>query len=182
MNKNQVINFIVKYHKEWINFVEYYSLNNNQKKYAEDFVQAAYLKLLKQDTFDPTKLLKDNKINYQKVRGYVLSVLKSLLINDKKKRKITTIRLTDNMDIEEVVNTTPKQSMEVVYKKLEKTINNMYWYDKKMLNLYVYHIPSIRKISTETTISSKAVFKTLKRCKLTIKKEVAKEYYYGKAV
>jgi predicted DNA-binding protein YlxM (UPF0122 family) len=72
--------------------------------------------------------------------------------------------------------------MEIVYKKLENTINNMYWYDKKMLNLYVYHIPSIRKISTETTISSKAVFKTLKRCKLTIKKEVANEYYYGKAV
>jgi DNA-directed RNA polymerase specialized sigma24 family protein len=70
--------------------------------------------------------------------------------------------------------------MEVVFNKIEKTIKNMYWYDKKMLNLYVYHIPSIRRISTATTISSKAVFKTLKRAKLTIKKEIAKEYYYGK--
>ena len=102
------------------------------------------------------------------------------MIDENKKKKIKTISITDSMDVlEEIIN---KPHMEVVYKKLETTMNNMYWFDKKMLNLYVYHIPSIRKISTETTISSKAVFKTLKRCKLTIKKEVAKEYYYGKAV
>jgi len=182
MNKEDVINFIVKYHKEWINFVEYYALNNNQKIYAEDYVQSMYLKIFYNQSFDFKKLYKENKINYHKVRGYVLRTLKSLMVDELKKRKITTIRLTDNIDKDDI-DTTPKSSMEVVYKKLENTIDNMYWYDKKMLNLYVYHIPtmfSIRKISTETTISSKAVFKTLKRCKLTIYKELAKDYYYGK--
>ena len=182
MNKEDVINFIVKYHKEWINFVEYYALNNNQKTYAEDYVQSMYLKIFYNQSFDFKKLYKNGKINYQKVRGYILRTLKSLMVDELKKRKIKTVRLTNNFDKEDIIDTTPKLCMEIVYKKLENTINNMYWYDKKMLNLYVYHIPSIRKISTETTISSKAVFKTLKRCKLTIKKEVAKEYYYGKAV
>ena len=175
MNINQVIIDIAKYHIEWIRYVYRNSLNISQKRNAEDFVQNAYLKLLNQQTFDPIKYYDlEGKIN----KKYFLRTLKSLLIDDYKKKKLKTIRIDSSMDIAEQNNEKPQ--MEVVFNKLEKTMNNMYWYDKKMLNLYVYHIPSIRKISTETTISSKSVFKTLKRCKLTIKKEVANEYYYGK--
>tara|TARA_R110000744_G_scaffold229253_1_gene347260 strand:- start:2055 stop:2588 length:534 start_codon:yes stop_codon:yes gene_type:complete len=177
MNKNQVIIDISKYHVEWILYVVRNALNISQRRNAEDFVQNAYLKILKQHTFDPIKYYAaDGKIN----KKYFFRTLKSLMIDENKKKKIKTISITSNIDaVDEIIN---KPLLEVVYKKLETTMNNMYWFDKKMLNLYVYHIPSIRKISTETTISSKAVFKTLKRCKLTIKKEVANEYYYGKAV
>ena len=177
MNKNQVIIDIAKYHVEWIRYVIHNALSISQRRNAEDFVQSAYLKILRLPSFDPIKYYAaDGKIN----KKYFFRTLKSLMIDENKKKKIKTISITDSMDVlEEIIN---KPHMEVVYKKLETTMNNMYWFDKKMLNLYVYHIPSIRKISTETTISSKAVFKTLKRCKLTIKKEVAKEYYYGKAV
>tara|TARA_R110002012_G_scaffold113730_1_gene259811 strand:+ start:626 stop:1159 length:534 start_codon:yes stop_codon:yes gene_type:complete len=177
MNKNQVIIDIAKYHVEWIRYVIRNSLSVSQRRNPEDFVQNAYLKLLKQDTFDPIKYYAaDGKIN----KKYFFRTLKSLMIDENKKKKIQTISINNTIDkADENIN---KPLLEVVYKKLEKTMNNMYWYDKKMLNLYVYHIPSIRKISTETTISSKSVFKTLKRCKLTIKKEVANVYYYGKAV
>jgi len=178
MSKDKVITEITKFHKEWINFVEVYALNKNQKLYSEDFVQAMYLKLLNTKSFDYKKLYVDNKINHNKLRGYILRTLKSIIIDDHKKKEIQTIRLNEKFNIPEIIDV--KENLEVVFNKIEKTISNMYWYDKKMLNLYVYHIPSIRKISTATTISSKSVFKTLKRCKLTIKKEIAKEYYYGK--
>lgn len=180
MNKNQVIVDIAKYHKEWIGFVIKNSLNLNQKHNPEDYVQNAYLKILKLHSFDPVKYYAaDGKIN----KKYFFRTLKSILIDDHKKKAIRTINLNEKskrklLKIADITDV--KENLEVVFKKIEKTINNMYWYDKKMLNLYVYHIPSIRKISTATTISSKSVFKTLKRCKLTIKKEVAKEYYYGK--
>tara|TARA_R110002073_G_scaffold17085_1_gene64825 strand:+ start:24 stop:566 length:543 start_codon:yes stop_codon:yes gene_type:complete len=178
MSKDQVITDIARFHKEWINFVEIYALNKNQKLYSEDFVQAMYLKLLNTKSFDYKKLYVDNKINYHKLKGYVIRTLKSIMIDNHKKKAIQTVRLNEKFNIPDIIEV--KENLEVVFNKIEKTISNMYWYDKKMLNLYVYHIPSIRKISTETAISSKAVFKTLKRCKLTIKKEVAKEYYYGK--
>ena len=175
MTKNQVITDIARYHQEWVMFVVKNSITNSQKRNPEDFVQDAYIKILKHSLFDPVKYYKnDGKIN----RKYFFRTLKSLIINDYKKKKIKTISLNSNIDHPEENDT--KNQMEVVFNKIEKTISNMYWYDKKMLNLYVYHIPSIRKISTATTISSKSVFKTLKRCKLTIKKEIAKEYYYGK--
>jgi|TARA_R110000782_G_scaffold50055_7_gene108750 RNA polymerase sigma factor (sigma-70 family) len=175
MTKNQVITDIARYHQEWVMFVVKNSITNSQKRNPEDFVQDAYIKILKHSLFDPVKYYKnDGKIN----RKYFFRTLKSLIIDDYKKKKIKTISLNTNIDQPEENNT--KNQMEVVFNKIEKTISNMYWYDKKMLNLYVYHIPSIRKISTATTISSKSVFKTLKRCKLTIKKEIAKEYYYGK--
>ena len=175
MTKNQVITDIARYHQEWVMFVVKNSITNSQKRNPEDFVQDAYIKILKHSLFDPIKYYKaDGKIN----KKYFFLTLKSLIINDYKKKKIKTISLNSNIDHPEENDT--KNQMEVVFNKIEKTISNMYWYDKKMLNLYVYHIPSIRKISTATTISSKSVFKTLKRCKLTIKKEIAKEYYYGK--
>tara|TARA_R100001463_G_scaffold3647_4_gene14598 strand:- start:4889 stop:5422 length:534 start_codon:yes stop_codon:yes gene_type:complete len=175
MTKNQVIQDIAKYHVEWVRFVYKNSLNLNQKRNAEDYVQDAYIKILKYSSFDPVKFYQsDGKIN----KKYFFRTLKSILIDDNKKKAIRTVSLNEKLNIPDI--TEIKQNLEVVFNKIEKTINNMYWYDKKMLNLYVYHIPSIRKISTATTISSKSVFKTLKRCKLTIKKEVAKEYYYGK--
>ena len=175
MTKNQVITDIARYHVEWVRFVIKNSISISQKRNPEDFVQDAYTKILGHTLFDPIKYYKaDGKIN----KKYFFRTLKSLIINDYKKKKIKTISLNSNIDQPEENNT--KNQMEVVFNKIEKTISNMYWYDKKMLNLYVYLIPSIRKISTATTISSKSVFKTLKRCKLTIKKEIAKEYYYGK--
>ena len=175
MTKNQVITDIARYHVEWVRFVIKNAISISQKRNPEDFVQDAYIKILGHNLFDPIKYYKsDGKVN----KKYFFKTLKSLIINDYKKKKIKTITLNSNIDQPEENNT--KNQMEVVFNKIEKTISNMYWYDKKMLNLYVYHIPSIRKISTATTISSKSVFKTLKRCKLTIKKEIAKEYYYGK--
>ena len=178
MTKNQVITDIARYHQEWVRFVVKNSITNSQKRNPEDFVQDAYIKILKHSLFDPVKYYKnDGKIN----RKYFFRTLKSLIIDDYKKKKIKTISLNSNIDHPEENDT--KNQMEVVFNKIEKTMDNMYWYDKKMLNLYVYHIPtmfSIRKLSSETSISSKHIFKTLKRCKLTIKKEIAKEYYYGK--
>lgn len=176
MSKNQVIEDIHKYHKEWIRYVFKNAYNRDQKINAEDFVQNAYLKILKQHTFSPYRYYDSKGLINKK---YFFLTLKSLLIDDYKKKKLETVSIKPYFDlVEDIIE---KKNMEVVYDKLETTMNRMYWYDKKMLNLYVYHIPSIRKISTETTISSKAVFKTIKRCKLTIKKELAKEYYYGKA-
>ena len=175
MTKNQVITDIARYHVEWVRFVIKNSISISQKRNPEDFVQDAYIKILGLESFDPVKYYKnDGKIN----RKYFFRTLKSLIIDDYKKKKIKTISLNSNIDHPEENDT--KNQMEVVFNKIEKTMDNMYWYDKKMLNLYVYHIPtmfSIRKLSSETSISSKNIFKTLKRCKLTIKKEIAKEYY-----
>ena len=179
MTKNQTIIDIARYHKEWIAYACKNSLSTYQKENPEDFVQEAYVRILKSKSFDPIKYYKaDGKIN----KKYFLRTISSVLIDDHKKKKILTTPLNKviNRVIDKPEENNTKPQMEVVFNKIEKTIKNMYWYDKKMLNLYVYHIPSIRRISTATTISSKAVFKTLKRAKLTIKKEIAKEYYYGK--
>ena len=175
MNKNQVIKDIARFHVEWVRYVLKNSLSIIQRQNAEDYVQDAYIKILRNSNFNSIKYYEnDGKLN----KKYFFLTLKSILINDYKKKKIFTVPIKSNID--RIEETDIKSNMEIVFNKIEKTIENLYWYDKKMLNLYVYHIPSIRKISTATTISSKSVFKTLKRCKLTIKKEVAKDYYYGK--
>ena len=69
-----------------------------------------------------------------------------------------------------------KIKKEKILTNLELIIRNMCWLDKSMLNLYMYRLPSIRKISKATDTSTSFVFKTLKRCKLIIKKQLICHY------
>ena len=164
---------IARYHVEWVRYVIKNSLNLSQKSNPEDFVQDAYIKLLNLDSFNPIKYYQaDGKIN----RKYFFLTLKSLIIDDYKKKKLQTIYLNPNIDQPEEQSVNNHNQMEVVFDKIEKTISNMYWFDKKMLNLYMYRLPSIRKLSKATDINSKVVFETLKRCKLIIKKQLICHY------
>lgn len=167
MTVSQAVNYIAKYHQEWVKYVQKESLNKNQSKYAEDVVQNCYIKILESKTFDITKLFnKENKLN----KSYVLKILRNILINDIKKRRIETIT---NYNWETLHHAVPdKDNKEELLNKMESTIDNMYWFDKKLLQLYVYKIPSIRKISKETKIGTKAIFRTLKKCKNIIRTEL----------
>tara|TARA_Y200000002_G_scaffold376495_1_gene380452 strand:+ start:522 stop:1046 length:525 start_codon:yes stop_codon:yes gene_type:complete len=167
MTVTQAVSHIAKYHKEWIKYVQKESMNKMQSKYAEDFVQTCYIKILESKTLDVNKLFNsNNKLN----KSYVFKILKNILINDIKKKKINTIT---NYNWETLHHAEPdKDNKEELLSKMESTIENMYWFDKKLLQLYVYKIPSIRKISKETKIGTKAIFQTLKKCKNIIRTEL----------
>ena len=90
MTKNQTIIDIARYHKEWIAYACKNSLSTYQKQNPEDFVQEAYLRILKSKSFDPIKYYKaDGKIN----KKYFLRTISSVLIDDHKKKKILTTPL-----------------------------------------------------------------------------------------
>ena len=160
-------------HKELIKLAKYFAFDVEQKEYPEDTVQELYIKILNNKNF----------IYEKHNKTYLIKTLKSIVIDNYKKKKIVYMRTGLGLNLSKYSRTENykteqknKIKKEKILTCLELTISNMYWFDKKMLNLYMYRLPSIRKISKATDINSKVVFETLKRCKLIIKKQLICHY------
>ena len=176
MDKNKAIGDVYKMHGDLILFVLKHSLNDTQKAYPEDFVQEFYIRLLESATFESDLFYYDDgSVNKQ----YVYSSLKNLMINDYKKKTID-IDNEGKKDIEQykqedVIQSKPKDPY-TWFKKVENAMHEQHWFDKKMMNLYIYQIPNMRQISKETQISVDTIFKTIKRSKTIIKTKLDNEY------
>ena len=172
MNKKKAISHIAKYHLELVKFVQKNAINEKQFRSAEDFVQNFYLKLLESNSFDVNKFYTiPNVIN----KSYVLKVLKNMIIDDVRKKKIKVVK------IEKVKHIIPSKSnnkrKEILFSKMKEAINTLEGFDKRLLNIYTYHIPSIRKMSKEININTKKINKSLIKSKEILKIELAQYSY-----
>jgi len=168
MNKNKAIADIAKLHTCWVKYVAKYSMSEYQSKYAEDFVQNLYVKLLESKSFCDTKIYDDKK---QINRKYVFKTLRWLMLDDVKKARIKTSKIIGNITVVDPITVSPKQR-EVIVLKVKNSINKMPKEDKKIMKLYMYEIPSIRKISKALSKGTKTIQLKIKNCKQIIKKEV----------
>tara|TARA_R100000935_G_C2833535_1_gene166635 strand:+ start:319 stop:846 length:528 start_codon:yes stop_codon:yes gene_type:complete len=168
MNKNKAISDIARLHKDWIKYVIKNSMSNSQHAYAEDFVQNLYVKLLESKSFCDVKIY-DNKKQINK--KYVFKTLRCLMIDDVKKLKIKTDKIIENIIVinPEVITHSEK---EAIVTKMKSTINKMPKADKNIMNLYLYELPSIRKLSKELNKAKNTISIKLNKCKNIIKKEV----------
>ena len=160
-------------HKELIKLAKYFAFDVEQKEYPEDNVQELYIKILNNKNF----------IYEKHNKTYLIKTLKSIVIDNYKKKKIVSMRTGLCLNLSKYSRTenykTEQENRikkEKILTNLELIIRNMCWLDKSMLNLYMYRLPSIRKISKATDVSTSFVFKTLKRCKLIIKKQLICHY------
>tara|TARA_R100001377_G_scaffold46009_1_gene26401 strand:- start:501 stop:1025 length:525 start_codon:yes stop_codon:yes gene_type:complete len=167
MNKNKAINDIAKLHKYWVRYVSKYAMNEYQEKFAEDFVQNLYLKLLESKSFCDVKIYdKEKQIN----RKYVFKTLGWLMLDQAKKKKPINIKYyADIMVNDYEILSSVKESMVI---DMHKTINKMPDNDKKIMKLYLYEIPSIRKIAKSLKKGTKTIQLQLKNCKQLIKSEI----------
>ena len=168
MNKNKAITDIAKLHKLWVNYVKKYSVTESQYKYAEDFVQNLYIQLIESKSFSDTKIYDSKK---QINRKYVFKTLRWLLNDDGKKRKVKTCKIIGNITVIDPITVSPKER-EVIVLKVNNSIDKMPEENKKIMKLYMYEIPSIRKLSKELNRATKTIQLRIKKCKQIIKKEV----------
>ena len=168
MNKNKAIADIAKHHKLWVNYVKKHSVTESQFIYAEDFVQNLYIQLIESKSFSDTKIYDSKKQINQK---YVFKTLRWLLNDDGKKRIIKTNKIIGNIIVVDPETVTP-EDREVIVLKVKNSINKMPEEDKKIMNLYLYEIPSIRKIAKSLKKGTKTIQLQLKNCKQLIKSEI----------
>ena len=90
------------------------------------------------------------------------------LIQVKSKDKNNNIRLKD---LHKEIADKEKQE-EHIDDKIDKVLQEMYWFDRKLFNLYRKEFHSIRKLSKATKISHVTVHKTIAKCKQELKNKI----------
>tara|TARA_R100000935_G_scaffold27005_1_gene47103 strand:- start:467 stop:994 length:528 start_codon:yes stop_codon:yes gene_type:complete len=168
MNKNKAISDIARFHKDWVKYVIKNSMSDLQRSYAEDFVQNLYVKLLESKSFCDVKIYDNEK---QINKKYVFKTLRCLMIDDLKKVKLKTNKIIENIIVVDPETITHFEREAIVI-KMKSTIEKMPKYEKNIMNLYLYEMPSIRKLSKGLNRSKNTISLKLNNCKRIIKKEV----------
>ena len=131
-----------------------------------DIVQDMYIKVfddLTNNELQIENLIVNNKPHF----GIVKTILKRI-IQVKSKNKNKKVRLTNSH--KQIADSQEQQ--EDIDKKIDEVLNTMYWFDRKLFNLYRKEFHSIRKLSKATKISHATVHKTIAKCKQELKNKI----------
>ena len=131
-----------------------------------DIVQDMYRKVfddLTNNELQIENLIVNNKPHF----GIVKTILKRI-IQVKSKNKNKKVRLTNTH--KQIADSQEQQ--EDIEKKIDEVLNTMYWFDRKLFNLYRKEFHSIRKLSKATKISHATVHKTIAKCKQELKNKI----------
>lgn len=179
-NKNKAIEMLAVYHKEYINMAKSIAGNHHDvKNYAEDYVQEAYLRLSRyENLYD--KVIKAEKVS----KGYMFFVLRSIIINDiKKKRNLNYNFIGDQYDFEEKYMLADKETdpidqamIDLEDKMLCVLKDSAQWFDYELFKKYLGSGKSFKTISKESGIGIRTIYLSIKRAKLIIAEELFEDY------
>ena len=163
-----MIELVAQNHKKYVSIIK----NFGEHFYAEDLVQETYLMLYKWSS--PDKYIKDGKPN----DAYIwLCLRNSFLLYQREKRKATKVSLNDIQELStNEINIEYFNSLEKIDTLVKNEVNSWHWYDAKMYKLYIDNKMPMRTIESETGISLRSIFETIKICKQRLKKAVGEDY------
>ncbi len=159
---NYTINDIFKKHKVWVDIVCSFGCNPQT---AEDIVQEMYIKIHKKKQSGLNIDYGDNDFNYY----YVFRTLKNLFYDLKRKQNKVKI-----IDIEYCNNMSSNDNFidyQVAYNEIKKTLNKMYWYDKKVYEL-IEQGQSVAQLSRKTGIPYYSLYNTYKKVVKLLKNKI----------
>ena len=165
MLHNEVLNILAQYQKKW-EAIANKLLYQNTELNPIDIVQDMYIKVfddLTNNELQIENLIVNNKPHF----GIVKTILKRI-IQVKSKNKNKKVRLTNSH--KQIADSQEQQ--EDIDKKIDEVLQEMYWFDRKLFNLYRKEFHSIRKLSKATKISHATVHKTIAKCKQELKNKI----------
>lgn len=165
MSNNDVLQILAQHQQKWEAMATKILYSNSELK-AIDIVQDMYLKVfdeLTNNELEINNLIVNNEPHY----GVIKKIIKRL-IQVKSKDKNNNIRLKD---LHKEIADKEKQE-ENIDEKIDKVLQEMYWFDRKLFNLYRKEFHSIRKLSKATKISHVTVHKTIAKCKQELKNKI----------
>ena len=131
-----------------------------------DIVQDMYIKVF--DDLTNNELQIENLIVNNKPHFGIVKTILRRIIQVKSKNKNKKIRLTNTH--KQIADSQEQQ--QDIEKKIDEVLNTMYWFDRKLFNLYRKEFHSIRKLSKATKISHATVHKTIAKCKQELKNKI----------
>ena len=141
-------------------------LYQNTELKPVDIVQDMYIKVF--DDLTNNELQIENLIVNNKPHFGIVKTILRRIIQVKSKNKNKKIRLTNTH--KQIADSQEQQ--QDIEKKIDEVLNTMYWFDRKLFNLYRKEFHSIRKLSKATKISHATVHKTIAKCKQELKNKI----------
>ena len=202
MSKINKLNKIALFHSEWVATAK----SLGAKDYAEDLIQEAYIKIDKYNYQDKIVkdnkiqrgymffIIRSLFINYVKAKSKIKKLdLDPLMYKSEIKdghhgvmygRIDFDLTSDDNLKEEIAITSGQKRKKslkeEIAFGKLcnkmDKELNNLHWYDKRIFEIYRDTPLSIRGIAKETDISFVNIFHTLKKVKTIMKDKFSEDY------
>jgi DNA-directed RNA polymerase specialized sigma24 family protein len=187
MDKYTAINLISRYHKDYVDMARAIAGNNmSVRNYAEDYVQEAYLRLLRYDDLYDKVIGAEEKVS----KGYVFFVLRSIIINDlKKKSNLKYSFMGDEYDMEEkymLVEEFDEQRQaedeleQKMFTLLDRAVADptceIEWFDAAVFKKYCTTRKSYKTISEESGVGNRTIYLSMKRCRLYIAEHLYDDY------
>ena len=165
MLHNEVLNILAQHQKKWEAMANKLLYQNTELN-PIDIVQDMYVKVfddLTNNELQIENLIVNNKPHF----GIVKTILKRIIqVKSKNKNKKVSL----NNSHKQIADTQEQQ--QDIEKKIDEVLNTMYWFDRKLFNLYRKEFHSIRKLSKATKISHATVHKTIAKCKQELKNKI----------
>tara|TARA_R110000782_G_scaffold165863_1_gene257860 strand:+ start:659 stop:1159 length:501 start_codon:yes stop_codon:yes gene_type:complete len=153
-------------HKIWIKIVKSFGCNNS---IAEDIVQEMYIKIILKIKDGLDIKYNENEINY----FYIFRTLNSLYIDLKRKNKniykMDIEHISEKLLASKVFILEQELDYEEKYKLVEKELDKLYWYDKKVFEI-INGGESIASLSRKTHIAYYSLYNTYTKVKIKLKK------------
>ena len=161
---DNILQILVRDERVWLSMAE--EISSNSKIPAKDLLHDFYIALHTKINNGKVKIndiLYNDSLNKAFIYKMMLNLFIDNIRNDKDiliDKELKNIIEADNepyFDIEKVV---------------DEIVNEFYWFDKKLFNLYRKKFHSIRKLSAATNISHVVVWRTINNCIKEIKKKI----------
>jgi len=180
MNTNRAIELLAKHHSEFITMAKSIAGNNFEvRNYAEDFVQDAYIKLMKyDDLYD--KIITNDKAS----KGYMFFAVRSIVLNELKRVKKCRYNFVgDEYDMEEKFmledrGVDPQKYQEeaiesMMYNVLKESVE---WFDYELFRTYLKTGKSFRVLAEESGLGIQTIYLSIKQSKLIIAEQLYEDY------
>jgi len=173
--EEQIIKILADKQQDWFYMAKSFGVSDED---ANELVQQMYIRVCDYVKDVEKIMYNDTEVNTY----YVYVTLRNLYLSGFHKSNSKTSYIEDlpedivdyridNIKIEE-----EKEYFDKVIDKVEKIVDDWYWYDKKVFNIHFYEEMSMRRISKETKISLSSIFNTLSNGKKKIKSQAIEEY------
>ena len=141
----------------------------NSKIPAKDLLHDFYIAL--HSKID-SKKVKINDILYNDSlnKAFIYKMMRNLFLDELRKNKDLLI----DKDLKNIIEADNTKYLDIE-KVVDDIVNEFYWFDRKLFNLYRKKFHSIRKLSAATNISHVVVWRTINNCIKEIKKKINEE-------
>jgi len=177
MTNSERVSALYKKHHSWL-IACAFNLTSN-KDDAESLIQDVYLQLLEMPDLEKI-IYNKNDLNL----FYLYKIIKSKFLNNiKANQKLNKVALKQEVidtQAEEEYSEEEDENTEKLLLLVTETLSgSLHWFDSKLFTTYIDDDHSIQSLSDATKISKNAIFTSLRKTKLLIKKRAQDENLYS---